>query len=334
MNKKARRLLTCSFPTTVVLVDDDAKYLTAITAKLDPSRAVYKPYSSPALALKALKDYQANCFTQQCLPDAGTSEFDHLDLEMKIRTLHEQIYNPKRFDEISVLVVDYAMPGMTGIELCEQLANKPFKKLLLTGQADEKIVIQAFNNGIIQKYIRKDSLAFYEELNQAIHELQRDYFAELSEVVINSIIRDPEFASTCIDDPAFIDLADKICQSQNIVEFHLTDTQGSFLLLDKDGVPSWLVVADEPQMQMYYELSQEISTPPDVLEVLKNKQMVPYFQSESDFSTSPLDWKKYLHPAQVLQGKEKYYYAHVEKSDAYQIERDKLASYETYLESL
>ncbi|MFU8797504.1 MAG: response regulator [Gammaproteobacteria bacterium] len=334
MSKKKPKLLTCSFPTTVVFVDDDFQYLQGILPKLDVAHFVPKFYGNPLEALKALENYESNRFTDQCLPDAKATEFNHRTLETKIRTLHHQIYNPKRFEQISVLVVDFAMPGMTGIELCKQLSNKPFKTLLLTGQADEKTVIQAFQQGIIHKYIRKDSFSFHDELNQAIRELQQDYFTELSTVVVDSIVRDPEFAAACIDDPVFISLAEKICSTPNIVEFHLTDTQGSYLLLDKEGRSSWLTVADSEQMQMYYELSQDVSTPVEVIEALKNRQMVPYFQSEADFNTSPINWKKYLHPAQVLQGKETYYYAHIANSNAYQVDAKKLASYQGYLESL
>jgi CheY-like chemotaxis protein len=336
MNKKAQKLLTCYFPTTVVFVDDDFNYLQGIQSQLDVARFVPKLYGSPVEALTALESYQPNRFTNQCLPNPDSTEFDHRNLETNIRELHHQIYNPKRFEEISVIVVDFAMPGMTGIELCERLADKPFKTLLLTGQADEKTVIQAFQQGIIHKYIRKDSLNFHEELNAAILELQHDYFAELSATVINSIIRDPEFASTCMDDPVFTALADQICHRANVCEFHLTDTQGSFLLLDKDANPSCLTVADSEQMQMYYELCQDISsTPPDVVDALKNRQMVPSFQSELDLNTSSIeDWKKYLHPAEILQGKETYYYAHIPSSQISHIDRKRVLSYQEFLETL
>jgi DNA-binding NarL/FixJ family response regulator len=250
------RLLTNYFPTTVVVVDDDAKYLVGITSELDVSQAVYKTYASPMKALKALKQYQPNCFANRFLPDpiaekVKAKEFsfkvknryvmltqreveclkklslgysakeiakllalsyrtveDYLHnakdklgcskrseiiaimlnqthgLSEKIKTLHREIYNSQRFHEISVLVVDFDMPGMTGLELCEELADKPFKKLLLTGKADEKTVIQAFNEGKIQKYIHKDSQNFAEEMNRAVRELQRNYFEDLSAVVI------------------------------------------------------------------------------------------------------------------------------------------------------
>jgi DNA-binding NarL/FixJ family response regulator len=163
------------------------------------------------------------------------------DLNEKIQTLHHEIYNSQRFHEISVLVVDFSMPGMTGLELCEQLADKPFKKLLLTGKADEKIVIKAFNEGKIQKYIHKDSLSFEEDMNQAIRELQRNYFEDLSAVVINSIVHDPEFKNETIEDPVFIALVNRICQAEPIIEFHLMDPQGNFLLLDRNGHPSYSV---------------------------------------------------------------------------------------------
>jgi hypothetical protein len=133
---------------------------------------------------------------------------------------------------------------------------------------------------------------------------------------------------------AAIEFVNSICQADPFVEFHITNTQGSFLLLDKEGIPNWLAVADSEQMRMYCELAEDVDSSPAIFEALKTKQMIPYFETSADLRVSPVDWQRYLHPAKTLQGKETYYYAHIQDPKAYPLERDKLVSYRTFLATL
>jgi CheY-like chemotaxis protein len=46
-----------------------------------------------------------------------------------------------------VLVVDYSMPQMNGVEVCEALRHLPCKKILFTGAADEKVAVERLQSG-------------------------------------------------------------------------------------------------------------------------------------------------------------------------------------------
>ena len=83
------------------------------------------------------------------------------------------------------------MPSLNGVEFCSQLKQKSFKKIMLTGKAGESVAVQAFNEGIIDKFIRKDSPNFEKTLTVAIEELQHEYFRNLSTVVTDSLAADP-----------------------------------------------------------------------------------------------------------------------------------------------
>jgi hypothetical protein len=105
--------------------------------------------------------------------------------------------------------------------------------------------------------------------------------------------------------------------------------------LDREGHPNWFIIANAEKMEMYYKLATKafINSSP-ILEALKNKQVIPYFQREWNVRTSPADWKRYLHPAQVLQGKELYYYTYIKNSTVYCLEQNKVCSYQDFLETL
>ena len=138
-----------------------------------------------------------------------------------------KIYNHRRFDEISVIVVDYTMPHINGLSICEQLKDKPFKKLLLITQAQEEAAEQAFNQNLIHKYIRKDSPNFTLVLNAAIYDLLCDYFAEQFQTH-NSVA--PQIKQ---------ELSDKI-QPHRIVEYYSITNPDAFLLLDDKANQFWL----------------------------------------------------------------------------------------------
>jgi CheY-like chemotaxis protein len=57
-----------------------------------------------------------------------------LDLERIYRIAEQR----QRFATPSVLVVDYSMPQMNGLEFCAAVAHLPCKKILFTGAADER----------------------------------------------------------------------------------------------------------------------------------------------------------------------------------------------------
>ena len=56
-----------------------------------------------------------------------------------------------------LLVLDTSMPTMDGLEALSELVEWPGSRVLLTGQADEQIAVRAFNRGLIDQFIPKQS---------------------------------------------------------------------------------------------------------------------------------------------------------------------------------
>lgn len=323
-------------PTNVVFIDDDDQFLKFITFKVGRTLA-YKSFNDPIQALKFLNEtYQSNPFTKRCFFHPEERVRDHRNIEVDISAIHKEIKNAQRYNEISTLVIDYEMPGMNGLALCQQLVNKRFKIILLTGQADEKLAIEAFNNGIIHKFIRKDTANFTDILNTAISDLQQSYFHDLSELIINSLTKNPEYPPSCLDDPVFIEFFNSFLKKQQPTEYYLADALGSYLFLDFEGKPSWLAVKDEDAMAgaaVDAELSdQEVST--DILNPLKKREKLVYLYSDLDLKKDPAEWLPYLHPTKKLQGREIYYYAIIQANKNYNLGPEKIFSYKNYLEQL
>lgn len=327
----------CYHPTTVTLIDDDERFLQSLSFKLG-THLNCKTFSNSTKAIQFLKqDYQFRSFAERCLSRPEEQSRDHRNLEINVREIHQEIYNPNRFNEISVVVVDYAMPTLNGAEVCYQLKqNSNFKIILLTGEASEQIAVELFNKNVIERFIRKDDIDFAKKLEQSIHELQEEYFKYLSEIVITSLTKHPEHPPSCLDDPTFISFFKKLVTKYQPTEYYLMDSNGSFMFFDINAIPSWLVVKDEGEMRGWHEMAELADTevPVTILESMKNREKILYLHSDQDFKTNPIQWQKYLHPTKRLEGKITYYYSYIDNPEAYDINPKQIVSYKKFLSSI
>lgn len=332
---KRDEIPVCSFPTTVFFIDDDRTYLENLQLRLQVEKFLPKFFHSSKNALEYLQqNFPFETFAERCIHRPDEMELDHRNIDIDVPAIREEIYNPKRFSQVSVVVVDYSMPNLNGLELCKKLKNKRFKKILLTGEADEKIAVNAFNDGIIDKFIRKDAPHFNELINKTICQLQQQYFQELSTLIIESLV-DPEFPIlTAINDPVFIEIFNEFCKKNNITEYYLTDTYGSYLLLDGDANPSWIAIKDENGMEGAYQVAKFSDTPfpLQMLQEMKNREKILYLYEAGGLSDKPEECAASLYPAKKLIGENNFYYAFIRDKKAYDIRRGRVISYQEYLE--
>lgn len=326
------------FPTRVALLDDDFSFLDSMRLHFGGKMAL-KTFQNAEVALKFFKErHQPNTFWENWVLERRPSPCfdDHVrDFDIDPRKIRDEMYNSDRFYEIAVIVVDYAMPGMNGLEFCRAIEKMPFKRILLTGEADEKIAVDAFNQGLIHRYIRKDAPDYLQQLTQAIFELEEMYFQDLSESVITRLVNNFNFLPYCLKDPVFVDYFNKFLATYRPAEYYLTGSTGCFICLDVDGTPSWLVVKDESEMESHTELAETADEPPSdfAVNALRSRQAVPYFYNEEDGIGS---WDPFIHPSETLKGETTdYYIAYLDNPDACEVKnRRKILSYRAFLERI
>jgi len=322
-------ILPClSYPTTVVFVDDDEKFLQQAGAIIR-RELPYSLYKDPKEALKFLNEtYKLEPFTKRCAVESLDASPDHRVIDFNIRLIREEVYNPNRSKENGVVILDFAMHDINGGELAKQLKGKPYKIILLTGEAGTQTAVKLFNEGVIQRYIRKDDAHFKEILFESIKNLQQQYFADISRVVLDSFTDRKWYK-----DPVFKKLIEEIFMANNLKESFLLDEYGSYKFLKADGKQSFLAVTNEDMMETYLDYAIDVS-PPDIVEGLKSKSIMPFFLNEEDFDSSPRDWGPYMHPAKALRGLDTYYYSYIENPDPkiYKLE-NKIFSYDDFLKA-
>jgi CheY-like chemotaxis protein len=291
------------FPSTVFLIDDDAVLLSTLLLKLEKGN-FHQTSSKPLEALSFLKTYESAPIKLPHLMDAIESdETDRAVLDLNFNSYLKCLETAERFKEISVLIVDYTMPEINGVDLITQLKDKPFKKILLTGELDQGIAVRAFNDGLIDRYISKNTDIF-PLLNTYVKELQIAYFAEKSKDLFNFVIPAHQIAQT----EAFKKIFQSLLEKHKIVEYYLLNHTGAFLLLDAQGKMYYLALQSEADLIHYADIAIDNEASPTTINALKDRKSMPVFMSEMDHHKSVEGWNlQTIQPLQIDSNNLLYY---------------------------
>jgi CheY-like chemotaxis protein len=95
--------------------------------------------------------------------------------------------NPQRWLACDVGILDFSMPKMSGLDVLRELPNWQGIRLLLTGVADEKIAVQAFNQMLIHQYLPKQSDNVVDKLKAALHALRHQLHIHQQQLIQNQL---------------------------------------------------------------------------------------------------------------------------------------------------
>ena len=237
--------------------------------------------------------------------------------------LLEIIYNQSRYNNIAVLIIDYEMPTINGIEFCEQLTDKTIFKILLTAEADKDIAIRAFNNGTIDRFILKTNDNLYSEILGSIDDLTNRYFQELSKFHLKI---SGDSLKTLVNQGAYKKIFHEVQNHSNAVEYYLIDGSGSFLFLTKDAKPTWLLISNQQKADEDADLLLGYGFPSDLIKQIRQKTKILFLLSDSEYKEPAAQWEKYIFDAIKLD--DKYSYSIVSDPITDSIQWDAIATYE------
>lgn len=303
------------FPTKVILVDDDHGFLSDMHLLLDNRTASYQLFNSAKKALNFLNSSASflsdNSFF---LENPESHEWGRQTFSLNFDNIKNIALNPKRFDQISIVVADYNMPGMDGIGLFQNIDQNGLKKILLTGEADECTAIEAFNNGIIHKFIRKQDPNLVSKIQSAILECQREAFCDITSKLILS--KSPLYNNPIIRrEPDLTTYFYQTLKDNDIIEFYLADNQGNFLLLDAQGKTHGFFIQTENQIKVFEEeILGEAEIPNNIKYAILNRdKIVCFLPQKGRFIPEDLELNKYLRPASKPSPTCNFYTAYYER---------------------
>lgn len=319
--KRGAACLPFFHPTRVAFIDDEVNFLNYFTRGLDLQVPISR-YESPRMLLDELAfgrlptRIDLDCWSNyrgQMLED-GYEQLMGLDKTMILMRL----FNPQRFDVLSVAVVDYAMPEMDGIELCRRLSALPCRKILLTGQADESVAVDAFNEGLIDFFAPKDAPNVRHLIREQILRFQRDFISDASYLVRQALRS--EHGQTW-DDVGFCGLLEEIRERFGFVEYYaVSDPAEGFLLVDQHGRGRLLLTFSAAAIEAQFTAARLSGAPEEVLDRLAQEAVTTYFPSES--GNQVLDakaWRRACVPLTPFPNRSDRFYALLDHCEPFKV---------------
>ncbi len=296
-------LLPLYHPTTCLVIDDDQLFLdsfdynyadvTLCATEQRPERAIQRLLKDAGRTDLTIEE--ANC--------APVDEGEASDpvIRLPASRIAAMAHDPARFSRVSVVVVDFAMPGMTGIELLKQIKHLPVKKVLLTGKAGDSTAVAAFNEGLINLFLVKQDPDLPDKLRRIIRDLQNGYFKDIT-VPLEPIARFEDTAF--LDDPVVASWCQKLAERVRAVEHYLLASPPGLMLVDEAGQVTIAWINNQDRMRAQLEIALEAGAPTALSKELRAGDVILACPTPTGFYSErhQSDWQKYVLPCEEISG--------------------------------
>lgn len=294
------------FPLKILFVDDDHDLLKSyyhldlanrIATESDPYKAIQLLTNNHIGAIKIFDD-----ITDEQDIDTLTTDNESV-VKFTFKNLHKFINNEYKYDKYGITVVDYKMPKMNGIELCNELNSKiDIIKILLTGEYKPLDALTAMNENKIDNYIPKGNPNTISDLLITIEALQTKYFINATRNYCNLLENKLEF----LFDTSFAEILNNSIISNNVIEYYLLNGTGAFLMKNKTHTFILNIYTDK-DLDIFCDMYEHIGS--SLLNEVKTRQLIPNFKIPKN-----IEIKDYFYPA----AKFGQYYYHLSKFEGTQ----------------
>lgn len=292
---------TCFYhPVKVVFLDDNQAFLDALSFEFCDHKNMVM-LTNPDEAMALISQSREDLYSKDIERNIIGRYDDESDLQNS--RLVDTIFDNARFDNVAVLVVDYDMPQITGVQFCEKLKNINIFKILLTAEADKDVAINAFNKGVIDKFILKGTSNLHQEITTAINELTEKYFYEYSKEFLK---KGGSSLKAIINDESYKKVFSDVLNISEAVEYYLVDRLGSFLFLSKYAEPTWLIVCDQRKSDENVDLLLAYEFDENTVDKIRQKNCILFLFSDGERMEASKNWEKYIFEAKKLDDSHSY----------------------------
>ena len=330
---KPRKCLPFYHPTRVVFVDDDRAFLNILPLRLGGG-VPFLRYDSPCELLRELESGQLQGILDLDWWDIYPAEGGAQGLEQVVAfdtsMIFLRVFNRARFGLVSVVVIDYQMPEMSGLDLCRKLAHLPAKRILLTGRSDETLALHAFNEGLIDMYLPKLHPHLDTELNLAIQRFQFSFLEQATELITKVLSSsDP----VVWGDSSFARFFHQICDDRGAVEYYAVGDPKGYLLIDAQGKAELLLLFDDAQLAAQSAAATALRAPEGVVSQVRTRRSGLYFpRDDSECVLSESQWWEACVPLQPFPNLDDRFYALVGDPRPFLVNPDTVLGLRRYLD--
>jgi CheY-like chemotaxis protein len=251
-------------PGTIVFLDDDSDYLEMLALVMPRQwhvRLFLRPAECIARLLQEPPFWEADAWAQQQLVDLWR---DGKPLVPQILAYWSRA--TERYALARVCVVDFSMPGMDGLQALAALGEWPGARVLLTGQADEQVAVRAFNRGLIDQFIPKQTPDISRRLVEAVEKLMASPHPRHAQIWRATLT--PE-QHALLRAPSVSDWLTAFCAKQWVEHVAIGEPFG-VLGLDAAGEAGWLQLEAPQGLAALAEVAEVAGVPAASLDDLRH----------------------------------------------------------------
>ncbi len=239
-------------PGGVVFLDDDPDYLEML-AEVMPLDWYARLFLRPVDCINSLQQepplWEADAWRQQEIINRWR---DGVALIPQILQYWRED-GAARFALTQVCVVDYSMPAMSGLRALSELTNWSGSRILLTGRADEQLAVSAFNRGLIEQFIPKQSPQIRQRLSEAIQNLLRLPDARHQQTWRATLTREQH---ALLSNPPISQALENLALRQGWAEHVVIGAPFGVLALDRKGGVRWLQLESGENLPELAEMAE------------------------------------------------------------------------------
>jgi len=240
------------FEPKVVIVDDDVGVLEILKSSM--SSFDLTVFDDPEFFVEHIKLLKNNTITNKHLEINENSSEIQSGINLNLNQLSQQLEKSFYYDNfISVAFIDYFMPFMTGIDCIRQISDIQICKVLLTASLDSKDVISAFNEGLIDQFISKETDNLVEKMCDIVIKTHLSVIEKLNQRFFGHFSTLNLYADL-FSDKKFISYFKNILLDNNIKFSCVYECYGSMVMIDRHDTKYFINIYSEDEVNsLLYE---------------------------------------------------------------------------------
>ncbi len=295
------------FPLKTLFVDDDIELLKAyhhlqlpnkITTENNPLKAIDELIKNTNQTIGIFNDIS----DENIIDSFETNE---AILSFTFKNIKKLINDNEKYERYGIIVTDYNMPILNGIELCNKINNLDIIKILLTGEYNPLCAIPKLNNNTIDYFLQKGQINS-SQLLDSINLLQLKYFKNITQNFFN--VTNNKFSF--LANPDFATLIKKLISENYITEYYLLNHTGCFLMANNHSKFILNIYSDN-DLNIFQDMySQDINQ--DILNKVNKRELIPHF--ELPYSKN---YSQYFYPC-IKSGQHYYNFSKLTNNNIFQ----------------
>ena len=257
-------------PNAFVFLDDDSSYLDTLASIL-PKEWPIQLFTNASRCLAYIQE-QNSAWDQDMLAHQGLINSWRSSESLIPAILEYWKSNGLRYGLTKICVVDFSMPAMNGLHFLQLLPGWLTNRVLLTGKADELIAVEAFNNGLIDRFVPKQTQQIGKHLVKILGELQ-DHPMAFYDGIWSGILKRDQYA--ILQESTVRRALKAIVKEQLWVEYFVIPEPFGLLALDMFSRAHWLQLELEKDLTAVADLASATGESADTIQKIQNGTHLP-----------------------------------------------------------